>query len=143
MFFYLYFLKSNFLLWFSDDLAVNVGSVETEEDDFFDDEVDDIYYDNCDTNIADSDSYMDNEAFSRSLLSSESEGDDEFEKELIIDEDTFESPKKTDEVSTTEPSKPSKNSKSPKTPKSSKPPKPSKRKTNSKAVMKKIAESFR
>ena len=86
---------------------------------------------------------MDNEAFSRSLLSSESEGDDEFEKELIIDEDTFESPKKTDEVSTTEPSKPSKNSKSPKTPKSSKPPKPSKRKTNSKAVMKKIAESFR
>ena len=140
MFFYLYFLKSNFLLWFSDDLAVNVGSVETEDDDFFDDEVDDIYYDNCDTNIADSDSYMDNEAFSRSLLSSESEGDDEFEKELIIDEDTFESPKKTDEVSTTEPSKPSKNSKSPKTPK---PPKPSKRKTNSKAVMKKIAESFR
>ena len=140
MLFYLYFLKSNFLLWFSDDLAVNVGSVETEEDDFFDDEVDDIYYDNCDTNIADSDSYMDNEAFSRSLLSSESEGDDEFEKELIIDEDTFESPKKTDEVSTTEPSKPSKNSKSPKTPK---PPKPSKRKTNSKAVMKKIAESFR
>ena len=140
MLFYLYFLKSNFLLWFSDDLAVNVGSVETEDDDFFDDEVDDIYYDNCDTNIADSDSYMDNEAFSRSLLSSESEGDDEFEKELIIDEDTFESPKKTDEVSTTEPSKPSKNSKSPKTPK---PPKPSKRKTNSKAVMKKIAESFR
>ena len=139
----MYFLKSNFLLWFSDDLAVNVGSVETEEDDFFDDEVDDIYYDNCDTNIADSDSYMNNEAFSRSLLSSESEGDDEFEKELIIDEDTFESPKKTDEVSTTEPSKPSKNSKSPKTPKSSKPPKPSKRKTNSKAVMKKIAESFR
>ena len=136
-------MKSDFLLWFTDDLAVNVGSVETEEDDFFDDEVDDIYYDNCDTHIADSDSYMDNEAFSRSLLSSDSEADDEFEKELIIDEDTFESPKKTDEVSTTEPSKTSKSSKSPKTPKSSKPPKPSKRKTNSKAVMKKIAESFR